>query len=214
MLLLLLAAQVAAVSSEATPAPAVAVPVVAETPAAIVLPALTNIRIRVLADLASKQNATGDEFDIELVEPISVAGGYVVPSGTRGRGWVIHADKARFGGKAGELLLGARYLKLGNVEIPLRSMKVGARPGKDNGGLAMGMAVAGGAVGGVASMFITGGQARVATGMEAMAKIASDVELPVALLGRDNRSFVPVQAAAAPVPVPMPAGPTPVSQPK
>ena len=84
-------------------------------------------------------------------------------------------------------------------------MKIGARPAKDNGGLAMGMTVAGGVVGGVASMFVTGGQARVATGMEAMAKTAADVELPVALLGRDERSLVPVQAVVA---APAPAGPT------
>ena len=111
MLSLLWAAQVAAVASDPAPAPSVAPSAVAEAPASIMLPALTNVRIRVLADL-----------------------GYVVPAGTRGRGWVIHADKARFGGKAGELLLGARYLKLGDVEIPLRSMKLGARPPRTTAG--------------------------------------------------------------------------------
>ena len=134
MLSLLWAAQVAAVASDPAPAPSVAPPAVAEAPASIMLPALTNVRIRVLADLASKQNQIGDEFDIELIEPIAVSGGYVVPAGTKGRGWVIHADKARFGGKAGELLLGARYLKLGEVEIPLRSMKLGARPPRTTAG--------------------------------------------------------------------------------
>jgi hypothetical protein len=212
MLSLLVAAQVAAIASDPVPAPAIVPPAVAEAPTSVTLPALTNVRIRVLADLASKQSVTGDEFDIELIEPIAVSGGYVVPAGTRGRGWVIHADKARFGGKPGELLLGARYLKLGNVEIPLRSMRLGARPAKDNSGVATGVMVAGGVVGGVAAMFITGGQARVATGMEAMAKTAASVELPIATLGHDDRFFVPVQATAAPPP--MPAGPTSVSQPK
>jgi hypothetical protein len=212
MLSLLLAAQVAAVASDAAPAPAVVPPVVADAPTSITLPALTIVRIRVLADLASKQSVTGDEFDIELIEPIAVSGGYVVPAGTKGRGWVIHADKARFGGKAGELLLGARYLKLGDVEIPLRSMKLGARPAKDNSGVATGVMVAGGVVGGVAAMFITGGQARVATGMEAMAKTASNVDLPISLLIGDDRFFVPVQAVAAPAPAP--ASQASVSQPK
>ena len=216
MLSLLLAAQVAAAAPDSIPAVPDPTQPVAVAPSLLKLPALTNIRIRVLADLASKENATGDEFDIELVEPIALVGGYVVPAGTRGRGWVIHADKARFGGKPGELLLGARYLKVGEIQIPLRSMKIGARPAKDNGGLAMGMTVAGGVVGGVASMFVTGGQARVATGMEAMAKTAADVELPVALLGRDERSLVPVQAVVA-TPAPAePAAPTTAlnSQPK
>lgn len=204
MFSLLLAAQVAAAPPSIAPTAPEATAVVAPAPTSLRLPALTNVRISVLADLASKQNATGDEFDIALVEPILVADGFVVPAGTRGRGWVIHADKARFGGKPGELLLGARYLKIGEIEIPLRSMKLAARPGKDNGGLAMGMSVAGGAVGGVAAMFVTGGQQRVATGMEAIAKTATEVELPIVLLARDERQLVPVQGVAATAEAPPP----------
>lgn len=202
MFLFLLAAQVAAAPPSATPAVPEVAPTIAPAPTSLRLPALTNIRIGILADLASKQNVTGDEFDIVLVEPIPVADNYVVPAGMRGRGWVIHADKARFGGKPGELLLGARYLKVGEIEIPLRSMKLAVRPGKDNGGLAMGMAVAGGLVGGVASMFVTGGQQRVATGMEATAKTSSEVELPVGLLVRVDRQLVPVPPVAAPAEAP------------
>lgn len=210
MFLLCVAAQAAVVPSNAVSI-APAEQAAAQASTSLRLPALTNIRIGVLADLASKQNATGDEFDIALVEPIAVADGYVIPAGTRGRGWVIHADKARFGGKPGELLLGARYLKLGDIEIPLRSMKLAIRPGKDNGGLAMGMAIAGGAVGGVASMFVTGGQQRVASGMEAIAKTAADVELPIALLTRDDRQAVSIRSLAAPAEQQM-AGPHSKSQ--
>ena len=79
MLSLLLAAQVAAVASDAAPAPAVVPPVVADAPTSITLPALTIVRIRVLADLASKQSVTGDEFDIELIEPIASRGAMSFP---------------------------------------------------------------------------------------------------------------------------------------
>jgi hypothetical protein len=194
MVLIALAVQAAIVSPVEPVAESEPPAVVAAVPTTLKLPALTNIRIRVLVDLASKQSLTGDEFEIALVEPIAVADGYVVPAGTRGRGWVIHADKAQFGGKPGELLLGARFLDLGGHKIPLRSMKLGAPTGKDNVGLAMGVA----AVAGVAGMFITGGQARVGSGMEAIAKTATDVDLPVALLTRDERKLIPVHAISAP----------------
>ncbi len=204
MILFALAAQ-AAILAPDLPVGEPAAPAAVVAPSTLKLPALTNIRIRVLSDLASKQSMTGDEFDIALVEPIAVADGYVVPAGTRGRGYVIHANKARFGGKPGELLLGARYLELGGHKIPLRSMKIGTPSGKDNVGLAMGVT----AVAGVAGMFITGGQARVGSGMEALAKTAADVDLPVALLARDERKLVPVQAIAAPPPVPAQASTEP-----
>lgn len=194
MILFALAAQAAMVSLGQPVVESAPPAAVAPVPTTLRLPALTNIRIRILVDLASKQSVTGDEFDIALVEPIAVADGYVVPAGTRGRGWVIHADKARFGGKPGELLLGARFLDLGGHKIPLRSMKLGTPTGKDNVGLAMGVT----AVAGVAGMFITGGQARVGSGVEALAKTAADIDLPVALLARDERKLVPVHAIAAP----------------
>lgn len=214
MILFALAVQAAIVSPVQPLVESAPPATVAPIPATLKLPALTNIRIRVLADLASKQSATGDEFDIALVEPIAVADGYVVPAGTRGRGWVVHADKARFGGKPGELLLAAKFLTLGDRQIPLRSMKLGVAA-KDNSGLAAGVAVAGGLVGGVASMFITGGQARVGSGMEAIAKTAADVDLPVVLLARDERKLVPVQAIAAPPATAAPAAAvTPVSKPE
>ena len=186
MFSLFLAAQVAAASPAVVPAPAE--PAAATT---LVLPALTPVRLRVLADLASKRNATGDEFDIELAEPIALGDGFAIPAGTRGRGWVIHADKARFGGKPGELSLGARHLQLGPVQIPLRSMRLSIKAGKDNGTLAMAMGVAGGLAGGIGSMFVTGGQQRVANGVPAEAKTAADVALPIALL-------TPIAPPAAP----------------
>jgi hypothetical protein len=48
--------------------------------------------------------------------------------------------------------------------------------------------------------------------MEAMAKTASNVDLPISSLVRDDRFFVPVQAVAAPAPAP--ASQASVSQPK
>ena len=81
------------------------------------------------------------------------------------------------GGKPGELLLGARYLELGDLRIPLRSLKLVTRS-KDNTDLAL-ILSASGAAGGVAALFMTGGDSRVANGMQATAKIAADIDIPV-----------------------------------
>lgn len=198
----------AAVAVDAGPAKtpvAVADPVVATEvarPQTVRLPALTAIRVKIDRDLVSKTAVIGEEFDIVLVTPIIVGAGYAIPAGTRGRGWVIHASKARMGGKAGELLLGARYLKLGDIEIPLRSLKVGPPQGKDNTGLSAGLT----ATIGVAGMFVSGGQARVDSGMDAIAKTAADVELPVSLLHKaviEGPAIIATHAPAADVPVPV-----------
>lgn len=177
-------------------------------PTSLKLAALTPIRIKIDRDLESKAATIGEEFDIVLATPIEVAAGYVIPAGTRGRGWVIHASKARMGGKAGELLLGARYLKVGDIEIPLRSLKVGPPQGKDNTGLSAGLTATVGVVG----MFVTGGQARVASGMDAIAKTAADVEIPTALLHKTMPVGPAIVATLAPA-QPADAAPSPSAQP-
>lgn len=197
-------AQAAASGSPAAPSIPAAPPMIAaqnspaETiaiaPQSVKLPALTTVRIKVDRDLVSKTAVIGEEFDIFLAQPIDLGNGYAVPAGTRGRGWVIHASKARLGGKAGELLLGARYLRLGDFQIPLRSLKIGPPQGKDNTGLSMGLMVAVG----VAGALVSGGQARVSSGMDATAKTAADVDLPIDLLEKAAPTSAMVVASPAP----------------
>lgn len=112
-----------------------------------------------------------------------MSGALTIPAGTRGVAEVIHAAKGGMGGKAGELLIAARFLQLGpDVQIPLRSFRLAPIAGKNNEGLATGLSIAGGVAGGIAAMMITGGAARVADGSEAFAKTASDVDIPTAQL--------------------------------
>lgn len=145
------------------------------------LPALTEVRLVVLEDLISKTAVTGQEFDIALAESIRLGNGLMIPAGTRGRGWVVHADKPKMGGKPGELLLAARHLEIRGTRIPLRSMKLGLT-GKNKETLAIALSAAGGLAGATAAMFITGTNAKVANGMIATAKTAADVDLPIGVL--------------------------------
>lgn len=191
--LALAAAQVA----DAQPVTPVESPAVVAEPATLRVAALTPIHVIIRADLSGRGATTGQEFDLVLAYPVAVGDRYVIPAGTPGRGWVVHANSPKLGGKAGELVLGARYLMLGDVQIPLRSLKVGGA-GKDNTGVAMGVMAAAG----VAGVFISGGDARVSNGVEASAKIAADVDIPVSRL-------TPVSAiAGAPIAVPAPTTPT------
>ncbi|MEK6638048.1 MAG: hypothetical protein AABY88_08200 [Pseudomonadota bacterium] len=110
-----------------------------------------------------------------MKEPISINGQVIVPAGVTGSGDVVHAAKSRFGGKPGELIIAVRYLEHQGQRIPLRSLKFGTGSGKDNGGTAQAIGIAGGAVGGLVSMFITGGEVNVPAGTIAQAKTSTDV---------------------------------------
>jgi hypothetical protein len=114
----------------------------------------------------------GQTFRIRLADPLVLAGGLTIPAGTIGQGEVVHAAKSRAMGKAGELLLAARYLDFLGTRIPLRSFQFGKPQGLDNMGTA---AIVGIAVSALAAPFITGGEVRIPPGSEAWAKVAADV---------------------------------------
>lgn len=177
----------------------------------VIIPALTPVDLRVEENLMSNTAKIGQEFDIVLASPIFLPNGLAIPAGTPGRGWVIHASKSALGGKPGELLLGARYLKVGDFQIPLRSMKIGRPEGKDNTGLSMGLSM----TIGLAGVFVSGGKAKVDSGMHAYAKTAVDAPVPIALLQHATPAGPAIVAtpmeAAAPVAAQAPAATNPVS---
>ncbi|RHW17360.1 hypothetical protein D1610_10305 [Sphingomonas gilva] len=135
------------------------------------LPAKTLVDIEITQALDSKTAKSGDRFTLRLASPIVVAGQTLVPAGVVGEGEVVHAAKARFGGKAGELVLAARFVDCGAVRVPLGYFKFGAagenRPGT---ALAASMVVP------FAGLLIAGGEMRVVPGARANAKVRSDVQ--------------------------------------
>jgi hypothetical protein len=137
----------------------------------VAIPPLTPIRVTILQTMNSATSPIGSHFPIALADPIVIDGKEVVPAGTKGEGEVVHADKSRFGGKPGELILAVRYLDWNGTRIPLRSLKFDAPgQGKDNGGAAMATAIA---VSSVLAMFITGGEVNIPAGTIANAKVAA-----------------------------------------
>lgn len=77
----------------------------------IKIPAMTLIAIEIIAPISSKTAKVGEMFPIKLSQPIYVGGNLIVPMGAKGYGEVVHAAKARAAGKAGELIIAARYLE-------------------------------------------------------------------------------------------------------
>jgi hypothetical protein len=138
---------------------------------AVLLPAFTPVDIVILAPLNSKTSMIGEMFPIMLAAPIVHEGKTLVPAGATGEGEVIHAAKARAAGKAGELILAARYVQVDGQKIMLRSFKYGSNSGKSNVDEAW---VAGAVVAAPLTLFISGGNVDIPKGSLAQAKTATD----------------------------------------
>ena len=143
------------------------------TPAPVRIAANTVVDIEIAEPLSSKTAAIDATFPIRLVAPIVVDGREVVPAGTGGIGQVIHAAKSGGGGKAGELLLAARYLDLNGVRVPLRRFRLGASGAqKGDEAFALGFVVPFG------QLLVKGKEIEFPAGTRANALVAADTELP------------------------------------
>ena len=95
-------------------APAPAMPPVA-------LPAGAAVPLRFLSTVSSATHARGQTFDLEVSDNINVGQTVVIPAGSIATGEIIHADRASGLGKAGELIIAARFVTVGERRIKLRS---------------------------------------------------------------------------------------------
>ncbi|WP_343519053.1 hypothetical protein [Sphingomonas sp.] len=168
-------------------------PAAAGTPAradaaagAVRIAASTIVDIEITEALSSKTAVPGQRFAIRLVQPIAAGGGgTLLPAGARGEGEIIHARKAGFAGKAGELILAARFLRCGTVDVPLGRFKFAAAgDDRSKSAAAVNSAAAGASVftpiagvGTVVAFLIKGGQMEVPAGARATAQVKADVEL-------------------------------------
>lgn len=162
------AAQSADAAEQLPPAQIAAVASVADM---TTLAAKTVVDIEIAQALDSKTTKPGERFAIKLASPIIVGGRTLVPAGISGEGEVVHAAKARWGGKAGELVLAARYLDCGSTRIALGYFNFGAA-GENRTGTALGASI----IVPVAGFFIAGGEMRVPPGTRANAKVRSDIQ--------------------------------------
>ena len=155
----------------------------ADAAACCTVAALTPVEIEITEPVSSNISKSRQNFTFKLAKPLVVDGRVVAPAGTKGVGEVVHAAKSGIGGKAGELILAARYLEIGGRHVGLRSLKYGPSHGKDSSGT-VGVATSAAAaivpVAAVVGFLITGGEVRIPAGTRAFAKIAADTVLPPA----------------------------------
>ena len=156
------------VENIAPPAPAAAI----APGACCALPDGSPVQLEVVDPISSKTALRGQTFALRLAQPLRTAEGVLLPAGTAGAGEVIHAERSRGGGKAGELILAARYLQGPDGPIKLRGMKLGGS-GSDKTGAAMGASLIlplGG--------FVRGTEIEIPAGTAASAKLAGAIRLP------------------------------------
>jgi len=186
----LAAAQDPGAVTTAAPPPA-ASPAVTAQAGMIRVPEGTIVELETVDTLSSKINKRGDKFAIRLIGPLVVDGTEVIPAGTLGVGEVTTVAPAGFGGRAGEMMVLARFLTVDGVQVPLRGFKLGSR-GRDNAALAMFIPYGVG-------IFMTGGNVEIPSGTDAQAKIAAEVFLPA------RAGAAPALVAAEPAPAAQPA---------
>ncbi|MCC8364455.1 hypothetical protein LK996_15390 [Lysobacter sp. A6] len=168
------------------------------------VPAGTPIEIEIRDALGSAQSQRGDKFAIAVHAPVYVGEQLVIPAGTPGVGEVVHAERARGGGKPGELILAARWLELDGRRIALRGMKLGIT-GVDKSGKAIGLATIP-----IVGLFtyVRGGETHVPQGALAGAKIAETFDAstaPSTAIAPSPASIPAPESAPSLVPAPTPA---------
>jgi hypothetical protein len=162
---------------EASPAP-VAAPTaeaaVTAAPAATVrLPANTVVELEMVDAVSSRTSKPKDFFRLRVAEDVRVDGRVLIPAGTEALGQVVHAAKSGSGGKAGELILAARAIKLPRGDVKLRSGFGAAGQQRTGAALATTIAV------GVFGLFVHGKELLLPAGTPVSARVAEDTDLPL-----------------------------------
>lgn len=145
--------------------------------------------LELVDEVSSATAVRGDRFAIQLAESVRVDGQVVIPAGARGVGEVIDAGKAGMGGRPGELVVAARYITMGDVQVPIRGFRLGGH-GENLTKDAQTVVI----LAGVGGLLMRGGDLVMPAGARGSAKIARDVTLPPA--PAQPRDADPAQAAS------------------
>lgn len=165
-------------TTEAAPAPHSAVAAVEATAveptagAPVVIPMNTTVMIQLDAAVSSRTATRGDMFPISLAEPVRLGETEIIPAGIAGEGQVVHSAGTGFGGRAGELIVAARYLMWGDRRIPLRGMRI-STAGRNNTAeaIALGQLIP------LGGFLVTGTSVDLPVGQIAVARFAEDVPI-------------------------------------
>lgn len=162
------------VLAQATPTPA-AVPEPAAAIAPDVRPTLlaanTVVELQLVEPISSKTNKPGDFFKLHTLAEVKVGDVVVIPTGAAAVGQVVHAQKAGGGGKAGELILAARY-----IDTPLGQIKLHSgfgAAGQSRVGASLATSIAFGVIGFV----VKGKEIELPSGFHLLARTSLDTPI-------------------------------------
>jgi hypothetical protein len=149
-------------SAEPASAPIVAsetqLPAAPQTPATIVLPKGTMVRLMVTKEVNSRDNKPGDRFSLRVDEDVQVQGITIIPVGAKGWGELIDAAGTGGAGKSGKISARLLYVEAKGQRIDLE----GQRQATGSGGT--GNVVAGVLAFGVFGLFMKGNNASLKAG--------------------------------------------------
>ena len=109
-----------------TPTPAIAQPaapsvmtIAPATPGLSVLPQGTPIRLRLMQQLHSQENRTGDRFDLEVAEDVMLNGVVIIPRGSRGIGEITRIRRKGMWGRSGRLETRLLSVTANGMTVPI-----------------------------------------------------------------------------------------------
>jgi hypothetical protein len=152
----------------ASPAPA---------PLTIRIPAGTVVQVELTEALSSRRSQQEQLFGLRLAEPIVVDGRELVPAGAAGGGEVIDAHASAFGGRQGRLIISGRFVEINGQRARIRGMQI-TGAGEDRGNTALAVSMI--PYAGIAGIFVQGGEVDIPVGARGTARLAEDIEIPIA----------------------------------
>jgi hypothetical protein len=137
---------------------------------------MTPVALELVDPVGSKTSKSLETFRLVLAEPVMVGDHEAIPAGTPGTGEIVHAKKAGGMGAAGELVVAARFLDLGDRKVRLRSTVVDAEGKSRINGVSNFAAASAASPLPVAwiGFFIKGGEIELPPGTRLVAKLAED----------------------------------------
>ncbi len=157
---------------------------------ATVLPAGTEIALKMTQEVTTKGRGweEGDQFNLAVAAPVMLGDFVVIPEGTKAIGRITWLTSRGAFGKSGKMDIELEYLEFAGRRINVD----GTYRQEGNGAT---LATVGGVIAaGIFAGFITGRSGVIPQGRELMATLESD--LPVALPEGASLAPVPVQARA------------------
>ncbi|HQZ83770.1 MAG TPA: hypothetical protein PLR83_11150 [Pyrinomonadaceae bacterium] len=146
------------------------------------LPAGTKIKLKLGAELRTGVSSVGDTFIAKVAEPVRRDGEIVLPEGTSFEGRITAAEKAKIGGRDGELKFAIEYMLVGVDVRRTVSTRVLTKFGADSTKLLRAASIVGGTAVGALIGFAAGDSSGALIG----AGVGAGLSTGTALLQRGN----------------------------